>query len=154
MVRPFLGIVAALALLLGACSSDSEPPTDPSAFCTQLRLATGPAGALDDLVLDDPASVEAALDEVRRLEQLATTEVRDDVVIMVESFSDLTEALAAADPDARRDVLAELADSIEAGAAASERVNNFSTSNCGVDLSDAVTTTTTTSTIPIEAPPD
>ncbi len=126
------------SMLLGACSSDSEPGVDDAedsqAFCLRLRAAVGEASAVNQIDLADPASIDAAILQLGQVREFAPPSVKDDVATVVDAFTLLVEALEVPDNRSPATVIAEQAESLAEAGTASERLEAYGAAECNVDL--------------------
>lgn len=117
--RPLIALIAASALVVAACGDDDGGGGSAEAFCSIFRDES--VEFSDD---DDPAEVIAALN---RLRDAAPPEIRDDVNVAVDGFTEFTEV----DFDnATEDDFAEIENRFTAAIEASERVERWATENC------------------------
>jgi len=134
--------VVGVVLLAAGCAESEPAVEDNTEFCTELRRAAGPSGALQRLDdLGDPDSVDAAVDELRGLVELAPSPVRDDVVTAITGFEDLITALEAPDNRSPAEVLAELEQPVNVAGEAAARLDAYARSQCGIVLNPTPTPT-------------
>ena len=126
-------LVLAIGLLGVAACSDDEP--DLAAFCEGLATTSAPGGAVDNVDLDDPASLDAAIADLDQLVADAPDELADHMVLMRDAFTHLVRDLAAAAEANYDDVIASHEAELTEAAAAAQQVESFARTTCGVDLS-------------------
>ena len=148
-----MGLVVALAVSAGACSS--EPERSVRALCEQLTLAQG----LDEaLATVDATGLVAASTALERAADVAPLDIEPQVAVIADTTAVLVATVDTAGGD-RRDALQEALRAREAEAAAvtaaGEAVATWSAANCGLDLGsgDAVPTTPPPTAAPAEGPP-
>jgi hypothetical protein len=133
-VRLACVLVAAVlvALFGGGCSSGGGST---KAFCDSVRAGENPLDVFDRY---DPTNVATARDQLQRgvdrmkeLERAAPSEIRDDLVVLVDVGSKLVVAL---DPSAGATPAPDFRGDFERVQNASTAVTRFTTDRCGVDL--------------------
>lgn len=140
MRKTLAALVGALSLIAVGCS-EAEPATeDATEFCSELRRTAGPAGALEQLEdLNDPDSVDGAVDQLRGLVDVAPPSVREDVEVAVTGFEELVVALEAPDNRTPAQVLADLEERLAEAGAAAGRLESYARSQCGIVLNPTPT---------------
>jgi len=137
-VRRRLAVVLAGSVIIGACSSSASAPDpaidDSQAFCLQLRNVAGATGALARLDLSDPATIDAALLELRNLESEAPPSITDDLAIVTDALAELIEALETPDNRSPAEVVDEQSEMLEEAGVSAETLESYAISTCGFDL--------------------
>lgn len=163
-----VAIAPVLALTLsGACSNDNDDKKDAKAalttapktprkgtpVCDEMKLI----GDLDRLVGSfDPSDpkelaegISLAVNRLNALAKVAPDDLEKDVITLRDLIQKMGEAFAKVDPtkpEQALSVLAELRVELEAGKGASDRVNEFAKTQCGIDLNPPTSSTSSTST--------
>jgi hypothetical protein len=119
-----LPVAVAAAVAAVGCSDHGSVEK----FCTQIEVVPELAAAFDAGELD------AAVEQLDDLHDVAPDEVRDDVGLLADVAERLAAALANPDSDASAGQLFELAPDLEAAAEASSRVAAYTKTECGIDL--------------------
>lgn len=123
-------VAAVLVLVVGAGACSEDAPEDPSAFCDALRRSATNSGAVEQLDLDDPASLEAAQLELEALVELAPEDLRDDVAVVAEVYATIIDAVSTTAPAARGDVLRDLQPRLDEAAEPAQRLQRFGEQTC------------------------
>lgn len=121
-------IASIVALAVGACSSSE--PDDPAAFCDLLRQTSALNGNLSELQLDNPITLEAATVDLATLVELAPSEIKDDVAVVADVFTDVLTSLASTAPRAQGAVLAELQTKIDTADAPAAALQSYGETTC------------------------
>jgi hypothetical protein len=122
-------VVAALVLVLFGCGRGGDSATE--AFCDDYRQVT------DDLEGVAPANADAADEGLRKLDALdPPEEIKDEfeqIVELVRKANDMAKNVDLNDPAQVSQAQQAFADQEEELAAASAKVGDFLSENCGID---------------------
>jgi hypothetical protein len=122
-------VVAALVLVLSGCGRGGDSATE--AFCDDYRQVT------DDLEGVAPANADAADEGLRKLDALdPPEEIKDEfeqIVELVRKANDMAKNVDLNDPEQVSRAQQAFADQEEELAAASAKVGDFLSENCGID---------------------
>jgi hypothetical protein len=122
-------VVAALVLVLFGCGRGGDSATE--AFCDDYRQVT------DDLEGVAPANADAADEGLRKLDALdPPEEIKDEfeqIVELVRKANDMAKNVDLNDPEQVSRAQQAFADQEEELAAASAKVGDFLSVNCGID---------------------
>jgi 23S rRNA A2030 N6-methylase RlmJ len=122
-------VVAALVLVLSGCGRGGDSATE--AFCDDYRQVT------DDLEGVAPANADAADEGLRKLDALdPPEEIKDEfeqIVELVRKANDMAKNVDLNDPAQVSQAQQAFADQEEELAAASAKVGDFLSVNCGID---------------------
>jgi hypothetical protein len=122
-------VVAALVLVLSGCGRGGDSATE--AFCDDYRQVT------DDLEGVAPANADAADEGLRKLDALdPPEEIKDEfeqIVELVRKANDMAKNVDLNDPAQVSQAQQAFADQEEELAAASAKVGDFLSENCGID---------------------
>lgn len=141
-----LGIVALMTL--SGCSSGGGDDT--TAFCESMRSASARTGAIVDLDLDDERAVETAIADLETVRADAPDEIRDEAAAVADVYATVLRSLAAAAPQSRNDVLAELQSQLDAVDASAVALQDYAADTCGLRFDDPQAPTPTPTPLDIE----
>jgi hypothetical protein len=96
-------------------------------------------------VFSDPALVAHAIDLLGDMHDAAPDDIKDDLQTFIDAFEAIGTALQQAgdDPTAQQEALAGIQDQFTDLQAASDNVQQFTQTECGIDVDDTDSTTTT-----------
>ncbi len=125
-----LVVTMGTAAILASCSSPE--PTDPTAFCDALRLASAVNSPVATIDIDDSSTLDGAIAELRQLAELAPDAISADVTLLTDVYAEVLTSLASTAPGARGDVLRDLQPRLDEAGDPTAALERYAQTTCSI----------------------
>ena len=121
-------------MVVVALSCSSSKSNDPVAFCDALRDTSAITGSVSSVDLDEPDSVQDAVDELEALADLAPDEIFEEMDLLSEIYSEALAVLADTPRGAREDALRDLQGRLDEAFEPADALDRYAATSCGVEF--------------------